>query len=72
MIDGCHSIFQVQRKREGDFALPPGRVIEEGGKQNCFSSIRKESDKMGQNEYDFWNQRVKTAPETCVYFPDTI
>ena len=43
-----------------------GGSLKRGGQQNCFSSIRKESDKMGQNEYDFWNQREK-LPQKHVF-----
>ena len=60
------------KERGGILRYSQGGSLKRGGQQNCFSSIRKESDKMGQNEYDFRNHRVKTAPETCVYFPDTI
>ena len=49
-----------------DFTLPPERVIEEWGQQNCFPSIKNNPDEMGQNEYDFRNQREK-LPQKHVF-----
>ena len=60
------SILQAQRDGEGDLTLPLGRVIKEGGKQNLFPSIKKNPDEMGQNEYDFRNQREK-LPQKHVF-----
>ena len=57
---------KLKERVRGDFTLPPGRVIEEGGQQNCFPSIKKYPYEMGQNEYDFRNQREK-LPEKHVF-----
>ena len=59
--------FKLKERGRGNLTLPPGRVIEEGGQQNSFPSIKKIPMRWGRMNMIFRISMKNYPRNMCVF-----